>query len=157
MRRDASRLYEMTDGLAAAKIRLLFLGLLGLVTLRARHHGLDDALLGSALLALRKTVETRANGLVYEHPPEDPRAAALVRDLAGLFEAEDASGRRAVPADQDLLAVLRGLEKGLAVGEDASPHSFLDTVVRLVGRRAAPDPKVAGPGGPAAPGPRIIA
>jgi hypothetical protein len=157
MRRDAARLYEMTDGLVDGQIRLLFLGLMGLVTLRARHHGMGDALLGSALLAFRRTVETRANGLLYEHPPEDPRAAALVRDLGGLFEAEDASGRRAAPADKDLLAVVRGFEKGLSVGEDTSSHSFLDTVVRLVGRQGAPHPAAGRPGGPAATRPRIIA
>ena len=153
MRRDAARLHEMIDGLTEAQIRLLFVGLVGVVAVRARHHGLDDARFGSALQALRKTVETRASGLVYEHPPEDPRATALVRDLAGLFEAEDPKGRRAVPADADLLAVLRGLEKGLTVGGDTSPHSFLDTVVRLVGRRGAPDPQADPSVGPLAPRP----
>lgn len=157
MRRDAARLHEMIADLKDAQIRLLFVGLVGVVAVRARHHGMNDGLFGSALQALRKTVETRASGLVYEHPPEDPRAAALVRDLAGLFEAQDPSGRRAVPADPDLLAVLRGLERGFAVGGDASPHSFLDTVVRLVGRRSASDPAAAPPGEGAAPGPRVLA
>ena len=53
------------------------------------------------------------------------------------LEAEGEDGRRKAPADRDLLAVLGGLEAGLAVEADASPTSFLDTVVRLVGRGAA--------------------
>jgi deoxyribodipyrimidine photolyase-like uncharacterized protein len=113
---------------------------MGIVALRARHHGMDDALFASALTAFRKTVETRASGVVYEHAPDDARAAALSRDLASIFEAEDARGRKAIPADRDLLAVLRGLERGRALGEDASAHSFLDTIVRLVGRRSPSEP-----------------
>jgi hypothetical protein len=156
MHRDGVRLQEMMGELSSAQVRLLFLGLMGVVAVRARHQGMDDALFASALSAFRKTVETRAKGLVYEHPPEDARAAVLVRELAGLFEAEDPTGRRAVPADSDLLAVLRGLERGLAVGGDASPHSFLDTVVRLVGRRGAPDPRTT-PLAPAPAPPRTLA
>lgn len=135
--RDARRFYGMTDGLSEGQARLLFLGLVGLVALRARHHGLDDLLLGSAVAALRRTTETRMNGIVYEHPTDDARAQALLRDLASVFEAREESGRTALPADRDLLAVLKGLEAGLRVEADASPTSFLDTVVRLVGRRAA--------------------
>jgi hypothetical protein len=135
--RDARRLYGMTDGLSENQARLLFVGLLGLVALRARHLGLDDVLLGSALAALRKTTETRMNGIVYEHPTGDTRAQALLRDLAPVFEAREDSGRVALPADRDLLAVLRGLETAMNVETDASPTSFLDTVVRLVGRRTA--------------------
>jgi hypothetical protein len=126
----------MLEGLEGRQAELLFLGLLGIVALRARRRGLDDELLGSALSALRKTTQTRMKGVVYEHPPDDARAVPLVREIAGLFEAEDPAGRRAVPADRDLLAVLEALERGLAVSSDASPHSFLDTVVRVVGRKA---------------------
>jgi hypothetical protein len=150
LRRDALRVMQMTEGLGEGQTRLLFLALLGIVGLRARHHGMDDALFASALEAFRKTVETRANGLVYEHAPGDARAAALARDFGALFQAEAASGRQAVPADRDLLAVLRGLERGQAIGDDVSPCSFLDTVVRLVGRHQ-PGP------GPGAGASRIIA
>jgi hypothetical protein len=154
MRRDAGRLYGMLEGLSEGQARLLFVGMVGIVALRARHHGLDDRLFSSALGAFRKTVETRASGVVYEHAPDDARAGALTRDLASIFEAVDATGRQAVPADRDLLAVLRALERRRALGEDGSPHSFLDTLVRLVGRRGH-----ALPGAPAmdAPSPpRII-
>jgi hypothetical protein len=135
--KDARRLYPMVERLSDAQAQLLFLGLMGIVALRARHRDLDDRLLASAVLALRKTTETRLSGLVYEHPPDDARAQALVRELAGLFEAEGEGGRRAAPADRDLLAVLGGLESGLAVSKDASATAFLDTVVRLVGRGVA--------------------
>ena len=136
-RKDARRLYPMVESLSDAQAQLLFLGLMGIVALRARHPDLDDRLLASAVLALRKTTETRRNGLVYEHPPDDARAQALVRELAGIFEAEGEDGRKAAPADRDLLAVLEGLEAGLAVAGEASPTSFLDTALRLVGRGAA--------------------
>ena len=138
--KDARRLYPMIEGLSEAQAQLLFLGLMGIVALRARHRDLDDLLLASAVGALRKTTQTRQSGLVYEHPPDDARAQALVRELAGIFEAEGEDGRKAAPADRDLLAVLGGLEAGLAVSADASPTSFLDTALRLVGRGAAAGP-----------------
>jgi hypothetical protein len=134
--RDGRRLMAMLEGLREAQAQLLFLGLVGLVALRARHRGLDDHLLSSALVALRKTTDTRMTGLLYDHAPDDARAGALVRDLAALFEAKDATGPRRAPADRDLLAVLKALEAGLAVPGDGSPTSFLDTVVRVVGRQS---------------------
>jgi len=136
-RRDARRLYALTDGLSEPQLQLLFLALVGTTALRARHRGLDDHLLSSAVSALRRTTETRMKGVVYEHAPDDARAQALVRELQSLFEAEDETGRRQAPKDRDLLAVLRGLEAGLLVSGDASPTSFLDSVVRAVGRRTA--------------------
>ncbi|HVQ32209.1 MAG TPA: hypothetical protein VMV21_21595 [Vicinamibacteria bacterium] len=144
--KDARRLYPMVESLSDLQAQLLFLGLMGIVALRARHRGLDDRLLASAVLALRKTTETRISGLVYDHPPDDARAQALVRELAALFEAEGDDGRKQAPADRDLLAVLKGLEAGLAVEADDAPTSFLDSVVRLVGRGAAGG---AAPSGPA--------
>jgi hypothetical protein len=133
--RDARRLMAMLEGLREAQAQLLFLGLVGIVSLRARHRGLDDELLASALVALRKTTETRMNGLVYDHAPDDARALGLVRELGALFEAEDAGAQRVAPADRDLVAVLKALEAGLAVTGEGSSASFLDTVVRVVGRR----------------------
>jgi hypothetical protein len=148
MRRDARRFLAMTEGLDHAQLQLMYLALVGTTALRARHRGLDDHLLSVALSALRRTTETRMNGVVYEHAPEDARAQGLVRELQSLFEAEDDTGRRQTPADRDVLDVLRGLEAGLLVSGDTSPTSFLDSVVRAVGRRAAAsagEPKVNGP------------
>ena len=136
--RDARRLLVMLEGLGQTQEPLLFRGLMGLVSIRARHRSLDDRMLASALAALRKTTETRLAGLLYDHPPDDLRAAALVREVSSLFEAEDPAGRRAAPDDRDLLAVLKALEAGLGVHGDGSPTSFLDTVVRVVGRQAGP-------------------
>jgi hypothetical protein len=150
MQRDARRLYAMTDGLGETQLQLLFLALVGTTALRARHRGLDDHLLASALSALRRTTETRMNGLVYDHAPDDARARALVRELSSLFEAEDGTGRRQAPHDRDLLAVLRGLEAALLVPGSASPTSFLDSVVRIVGRRVATG------GAPTADAPRLL-
>lgn len=136
-KKDARRLYPMIESLSEAQAQLLFLGLMGIVALRVRHRDLDDQLLASAAEALRKTTQTRMSGVVYDHPPGDARAQALVRELAGIFEAEGEDGRKATPADRDLLAVLTGLEAGLRAAADASPTSFLDTATRLVGRGAA--------------------
>ena len=41
MRRDAARLHEMIGELTEARIRLLFMSLVGVVALRARHHGMQ--------------------------------------------------------------------------------------------------------------------
>ena len=128
----------MVGSITDLQARLLFLGLMGLTALRTRHPGLDDSQLASATVALRKTVETRLAGLLYEHPPDDARAQAVMRDLQGLFEAEDEAGRKAAPDDRDLLAVLKAIEAGLAITDDDSATSFLDTVTRMTGQKAKP-------------------
>jgi hypothetical protein len=136
--RDARRLHDMLQGLSEAQARLLFVSLMGIAALRARDRDLDDERLASAVDALARTTRTRLKGVLYEHAPDDARALGLVRDLASLFEAEDEGGRKAVPADRDLLAVLEALQAGLGQGGGASAHSFLDSAVRMVGRRASP-------------------
>jgi hypothetical protein len=148
--RDARRLHDMVRGLTQAQARLLFLSLMGIAALRSRDRDLDDERLASAVDALGRTTRTRLKGVLYEHAPEDARALGLVRDLASMFEAEDEGGRKAVPADRDLLAVLEALKAGMGGADAASPHSFLDSAVRLVGRRAAPP-------APGTASPRILA
>ncbi len=87
-------------------------------------------------MALRKTVETRDRGVLYDHPAGDARAQELVQELSGIFEAQDTEGGLHRPSDRDLAAALRGLEGALAatVGEREGPRTFLDTAARLVGR-----------------------
>jgi hypothetical protein len=114
----------------------VLLGLAGINGIRGRRSDLDDAILLEAVVALRKTIETRDRGVLYEHPAVDARAQELVQELSGIFEARDGEGATHRPSDRDLAAALRGLEGALAatVGEKEGPRVFLDTAARLVGR-----------------------
>ena len=148
-RRDARRVGPHLQPLNREQADLFFLALVGLSGLRARRRDLDDALLAAALGALRKTVETRQRGILYDHQAEDLRAQGLVLDLRGLFEARDEAGRAAAPDDRDLGPVLAALDGALADArrEDAGPTTFLDTASRLVGA----SPAASGP-----PAPRLV-
>jgi hypothetical protein len=134
--RDQRRLGPHVGRLTERQLQLVLLSLAGINGIRGRRADLDDAILLEAVVALRKTVETRARGVLYEHPPGDARAHELVRDLAGIFEVQDAEGTVRRPSERDLAAALRGLEGALAatVQEDEGPQAFLDTAARLVGR-----------------------
>ena len=136
--RDLRRLAPHLEGLSDPQARLLFLSLVGVTALRGRR-ALDDELLLEATAALRKTVETREKGILYEHPAEDLRAQGLVPELRCLFEAKDDQGIARAPADKDLLAVLRALEGvlGDVAREGAGPAAFLDTAARMAARMGA--------------------
>lgn len=136
--RDARRLAPHLQGLSEAQGRLFFLALVGLGGLRAQRPELSDHLLHEAVVALRKTVETRERGILYEHPAEDLRAQGLVHELRGLFEAKHASGTAHAPEDRDLLAVLKALQASLEEcrREQVGPTAFLDSAVRVAGRAA---------------------
>ena len=137
--RDLRRLAPHLERLSDAQARLLFLSLVGVTALRGRRRDLDDELLLEATAALRKTVETREKGILYEHPAEDLRAQGLVPELRGLFEAKDEQGIAHAPADKDLLAVLRALEGALGhvAREGAGPAAFLDTAARMAAHMGA--------------------
>ena len=136
--RDLRRLAPHLEGLSDPQARLLFLSLVGVTALRGRR-ALDDELLLEATAALRKTVETREKGILYEHPAEDLRAQGLVPELRCLFEAKDDQGIARAPADKDLLAVLRALEGALGdvAREGAGSATFLDTAARMAARMGA--------------------
>lgn len=140
--RDLRRLAPFLDRLSEDQGRIFLVALVGLNSLRARHAALDDELLHEAVTALRKTVETRTRGVLYEHSPDDLRAVGLVSDLRGLFEAKDASGRATAPADADLAAVLLALEGAIGVcrREHAGAALFLETAARVAVRLGAPAP-----------------
>lgn len=138
-KRDSRRVAPHLSQLEEGQLQLFLLLLVGLVKIRARRHGLDDRLLEQAVATLRKTVETRTKGLLYEHQADDVRAQRLVFELQGLFEAKDEEGQKTAPADSDLLAVLKAIEGCLADTrrETAEPTAFLDTALRLAGRFGA--------------------
>ncbi|MFI5182906.1 MAG: hypothetical protein ACHQNV_00795 [Vicinamibacteria bacterium] len=135
-RRDARRLAPFLQELSEVQARLFFLALAGIGAMRARRRDLDDRLLGQAVSALRKTAETRARGVLYDHQADDARAQGLVVEVRQLFEAQDESGRAVSPEDRDLLAVLVALDRSIAatLGESEGSVAFLDTALRLVGR-----------------------
>jgi hypothetical protein len=138
-RRDARRLAPHLQRLSRPQTDLFFLALVGLGTLRARRRDLDDALLAAAVGALRKTVETRQRGILYEHQAEDLRAQGLVLELRDLFEARGENERKVAPDDRDLGPVLAALDDALS--EMRAGHegrtAFLDTARRLVGAPAS--------------------
>lgn len=134
-RRDSRRILLHAQGLSEAQGRLLFLTLVGLVGLRGSRRGLDDALALQAVGALRRTVETREHGVLYEHQAEDARAQSLVLELRALFEPKDEAGRSVAPADRDLLGALKALEAGLDASlREQGGTAFLDSAARVVGR-----------------------
>ncbi len=134
--RDQRRLGPHVARLTERQIRLVLLALAGINGIRGRRSELDDTILLEAVVALRKTVETRDRGVLYEHPAGDARAQELVQELSGIFEAQDTEGGLHRPSDRDLAAALRGLEGALTetVGEREGPRTFLNTAARLVGR-----------------------
>jgi hypothetical protein len=146
-RRDARRLGPHLQRLSREQADLFFLALVGLGALRSRRRDLDDALLSAAVSALRKTVDTRQRGILYDHQAEDLRAQGLLLELRGLFEAKDEEGRPVTPDDRDLGPVLAALEGALAdVRREGSGHTaFLDTARRIVGApvsAATPAPRL---------------
>jgi hypothetical protein len=138
--RDERRLLPHLAPLIERQAQLVFLALAGIGGLRGRHDELDDALLLEAVVAVRKTTETRDRGVLYEHPPGDLRAREVIRDLTELFEARGEDGVVHRPADRDLVVALRGLEGALGstIREKAGPHAFLETAARVVARLGGP-------------------
>jgi len=141
-RRDARRLGPHLQRLSREQADLFFLALVGLGAMRSRRRDLDDALLAAAVSALRKTVDTRQRGILYDHQAEDLRAQGLLLELRGLFEARNEEDQPVAPADGDLSAVLAALEGALADTrrEDGGRTVFLDTARRVVGAPASSAP-----------------
>ncbi len=138
-RRDGRRLAPYLEGLSAGALRVFVITLAGLAVIRKQRPEASDATLLAALAALRKTVETRTRGILYEHPPEDLRAMDLLQDLRSLYEPQDEDGRDISPADEDLLGALTALEGCLEEvrSEGLQPTAFLDIAVRLMGQPPA--------------------
>ena len=138
--RDARRVGPFLEGLSEAQGRLVLLSLVGVTAIRARRRELDDRLLLEAVQALRKTVETREKGILYEHPAADARAQALAHELGELFLAKDDEGRSHAPADRDLREALSRLEQAVSAArrEGESGHAFLDSATRLAARLGPP-------------------
>lgn len=150
--RDQRRLGPHVSKLTERQLQLVLIALAGVAAIRARHD-LDDPLLLEAVVALRKTVDTRASGVLYEHPTGDARARELVQELGGIFEARDAQGTVHRPDDKDLGAALRSLENAVAatLRENQGPRAFVETATRLAGRLGASPAGAAAPAEPSKP------
>jgi len=144
-RRDLARLAPYVQPMTDSQAQLFFVGLAGLTGIRARHAGLDDRLLHDALLSWRKTLETRAHGLIYEHPPEDARALGLSNELQGLFEARTPDGVRHSPAETDLVIVVRALEQ-LAAEYRREGGALLELAGRFARQMGSPAASAPGQG-----------
>jgi hypothetical protein len=132
--RDQRRLAPSLQGLSDAQAQLLLVALVGLERLRSERRELDDRVVQRALLALRKTVETREHGILYDHAADDLRAQSLLHELRGLFESKDAQGRPVSPDDADLLATLRALEALVErTLREGGTTDFLDMAGRIAG------------------------
>ena len=145
--RDLRRLAPHIQALTETQQQLSLLGLVGIAGIRARRRDLTDALLHEAVSAMRRTAETRARGILFEHAPDDARALAVVHDLAEVFRAKDGSGQPVAPDDRDLASVLGALDAALAAtaAEGAGATAFLDTATRLAtrfGARPAASPRI---------------
>lgn len=132
--RDRRRIAPHVQGLEEAPLRLLLLGIVGLSGMRAARRELQDRVVLDAVGALRKTLETRDRGILYEHAADDLRAQGLLNELKGLFEARDAEGRPTAPDDRDLLPALKALE---AIVTDCLRGGGSDEFLQMASRLAA--------------------
>ena len=132
--RDQRRLAPSLQGLSDGQAQLLLVALVGFDRLRSERRDLEDHVVHQALTALRKTVETRGHGILYDHAAEDLRAQSLLHALRGLFESKDAEGRPVSPDDADLLAALRALESLVErTLREGGRVDFLDMASRIAG------------------------
>ena len=131
--RDSRRVLPHVQALNESQRELFLAVLVGIREMGRQHGDLDDRRLSDALGALRKTVETRVRGVIYEHRAEDARAQALVADLADWLKGRPASDRAPAAPDADQLAVIKALEATLAsvIAERSDPRAFLDMVARV--------------------------
>jgi hypothetical protein len=144
-RRDSRRVAPYVQDLTETQSRLFFLSLMGMRSIREQRRDLDDAVLEEAVSAVRKTVETRSRGVLFEHAPETLRAQEVFRDVRQLFEKElsESDEEQVDLRDGDRLAVLTALEAALAGArrEAGEATAFLDTAERLSARFGRPRPR----------------
>jgi len=145
-RRDARRLAPFVQDLSEEQAYHLFRVLRGVTDLRQRGVVSDDRRLGAALSTLHKTWETRAKGVIYEHPVEDLRAQPIIDELGQILSFGDPADQDA-PSDGDQLAIAAALHACVTavIAEGGEPATFLDTAERLAAEMGAPGPSTAAP------------
>jgi hypothetical protein len=142
-RRDARRIVPFVAQLSEGQRELLSLALTGIAAMRLRRRDLDDRLLGEAVQALGRTVETRTRGVLYDFQADDLQAQGVVYDLRMMFETTNSEGHTVSPSDTDLLAVLTALDAAIEATrrELLGSSAFLDAVVRIVGPAVRQEPE----------------
>jgi hypothetical protein len=145
-RRDARRLAPFVQDLSEEQAYHLFRVLRAVTDLRQRGVVTDDRRLDAALSTLHKTFETRAKGVLYEHPAEDLRAQPIIAELGEVLSSGDENGLGA-PSDGDQLAIVAALHACVVavIAEGGEPATFLDTAERLAAEMGAPSPSAASP------------
>ena len=135
--RVAPHVQELTQDQAA----VFFYLVAGLVRITAGQRDVDDRLWLAALAALRRTMEIRTSGLVYEQKPEDWRAQRLVQEMSAVIQPPENEGRPVADAPT-LGAALRALVAALeaTIAENAGPTAFLETATRLAAKIHAGEP-----------------
>ena len=136
--RVAPHIQELTQDQAA----LFFYLVAGMVRVTAaRREALDDRVWLAALVALRKTMETRESGLVYEHAPEDWRAQPLIQDMQAVIAPPENEGRP-VAEPPELRAALGALVAAMeaTLAENAGPAAFLETAMRIAAKIQSGEP-----------------
>jgi hypothetical protein len=148
-RLDLMRVAPHLQALSQDEAALFFYLISGIVRVSSKHPDADDARWRLAVAALRRTMETRESGLVYEHKAEDFQADALVRDMRDVLEPRETEGRPVAPPSA-LRTVFDALAAALdgAAREEAGPRAFLETATRLAARIAAEQPATPPPAAP---------
>jgi hypothetical protein len=93
----------------------------------------DDV--ANAAEAVAKTLETAANGVIYEHPASSPQAGKLARELKELLDGIRSRGTRVY--DAEAAVALRAVETGArdAHAGGAASTTYLDAIRRLLQAR----------------------
>jgi hypothetical protein len=132
-RLDLERIGPQIDELSHHEASVFFYLLAGIGRLSVQFRDSDDAQWSEAVAAVRKTLETRSSGVIYEHVAEGFRSQELARELKRLMQPE---GGEAVADDRLLLPALRALEGAFSqtLKEQAEPRAFLGTALRVSAR-----------------------
>jgi hypothetical protein len=133
-RLDMIRIAPHIERLGQDEAAVFFYLLAGMVRISSKHQDADDVRWQQAVTALRKTLETKESGLVYEHAAEGFRSQELVREMREVLQPPEA--KQPVAPDRTLLAALSALGGALAdtIKEGGDPRAFLSTAVRLTAR-----------------------
>ena len=141
-RQDLMRLAPHVQELTQDQAALFFYLVAGIVRVAANHREADDNVWRDAVAALRKTMETRESGLVYDHKADDWRAQALVGEMQDVIAPASNEGKP-VAEPPALLAALRAVGAALeaTIAENAGPSAFLETATRVASRISAGEPE----------------
>ena len=128
--RFVARFFELTEG---QLVFLLFVHHL-MFSVPGRFLDLSDSELREVIGAALKTLETRAKGIVYVHPPSSPHLEPAANWLAGILSERAEIATSPEATDNDVLDVLRTMERAIAehIEHDASRESYLETAARVL-------------------------